>query len=240
MASSHADALRAMKRATSTIPIVFTTFPDPVDTDWIGVQSLAHPGSNTTGVGTQASGTVVKRLELLKQAAPSIKRVAMLHDGEAQRAKSLTALESASRDLGLELTPFVIHAASAQTDLSRALDDATAARTDALLLLPSQVHILVLRKQIIDYAIERRIPATFATNGGYVEDGGLMAYGENFVDVFRRAGLVTVRILQGANPADLPVERPEKFDLVVNLRTASQIGLTIPESILAQATNVIR
>lgn len=240
MASSHADALRAMKRATSTIPIVFTTFPDPVDTDWIGVQSLAHPGGNTTGVGTQASATVTKRLELLKDAAPSIRRVAVLHDGEAQRTKSLSALADASHDIGLELVPFVIRAANAQTELAVALDGATAAATDSLLLLPSQVHILLLRKTIIDYTIGRRILASFPTNGGYAEDGGLMAYGENFVDVFRRAGMVTVRILGGANPAELPVERPEKFDLIINLKTARQLGFTIPQSILNRATQVIQ
>jgi putative ABC transport system substrate-binding protein len=239
MASSHADALRAMKRATNTIPIVFTTFPDPVEAEWIGVQSLAHPGGNTTGVGTQASATVTKRLELLRETAPSIKRVAVLHDGEAQRTKSLDALTEASKDLGLELVPFVIRAANAQAELASALSGATAARTDSLLLLPSQVHILLLRKTIIDHTITRRIPASFATNGGYAEDGGLMAYGENFVDVFRRAGNMTVRILGGANPAQLPVERPEKFDLVINLKSAREIGLTVPQSVLSRATQVI-
>ena len=136
--------------------------------------------------------------------------------------------------------PFVIRAANAPAELVVALDGATAAATDSLLLLPSQVHILLLRKTIIDYTIARRIPASFPTNGGYVEDGGLMAYGENFVDVFRRAGMVTVRILRGANPAELPVERPEKFDCIINLKSARELGLTMPPSILGQATQVIQ
>jgi putative ABC transport system substrate-binding protein len=239
MASSHADALRAMKAATSTIPIVFSTFADPVETEWIGVRSLAHPGGNTTGIGTQSASTVTKRLELLTEIAPSTKRVAVLHDGEAQRTKSLSALTDASRGLGVELVTFVIRSASAQADLDQALDGATAAGTDSLLLLPSQVHILLRRKAIIDYTIARRIPASFATNGGYAEDGGLMAYGEDFVDVFRRAGVVTVRILRGANPAELPVELPEKFDLILNMKTAARIGLTVPASLVARATGIL-
>jgi putative ABC transport system substrate-binding protein len=240
MASSNSDALRAMKRATSTTPILFATFADPVETDWIGVQSLARPGGNTTGVATQPSKTAPKRLELLKEVFPSIRRVAVVHDGEAQRAASLRALAEASRDLGIELVTFEIRAAGAAAALAQALDAATARGTDALFLLPSQPHILLLRKVIIDYVVLRRIPSSFPTNGGYVDDGGLMAYGENFIDVFRTAATVADRILRGAKPAEIPVELPAKFDLIINLKTAKELGFTIPQSILTRATQVIQ
>jgi putative ABC transport system substrate-binding protein len=238
MASSHFDAQSAMRRATSTIPIVLIQFPDPVGTGW--VQSLSRPGGNITGSGVQPAATTTKRLEMLKETVPPVSRVAVLWDGTAARQPTLRALDEAGRSLGLELVTLEVGAAGAAAALTRAFDTATARGTDALLLLPSQIHIVQLRKEIVDYVTARRIPSSFPSFGGYVEAGGLMAYGENAIDVFRRTASFVDRILKGANPAELPIEQPTKFDLVINLKTARELGLVIPQAILSRATQVIQ
>lgn len=238
LASSNFDALNAMRRATSTIPIVMTYFPDPVAAGM--VQSLAKPGGNVTGMGVQPAGTITKRLELLTEAFPGVSRVAALWDGTQPRLPTVRATEEAARRLRVDLLTLEVGAEAASSALSRALDRATAEAADALLLLPSQIHMVMLRKEIIRYAAARRIPSSFPSFGGYVEDGGLMAYGENFVDTFRRAASYVDRILKGANPAELPVEQPTKFDLLINLKTARELGFTIPQSVLSRATKVIQ
>jgi putative ABC transport system substrate-binding protein len=238
MASSNFDAQSAMKRATSTIPIILIQFPDPVATGW--VQSLSHPGGNVTGSGTQPAATTTKRLEMLKETVPSVSRVAVLWDGTQARLPTLKALDEAARSLGLELVTLEVGAAGAAAALARALETATARGTNALLLLPSQIHIVMLRKDIVDYVTTRRIPSSFPSFGGYVESGGLMAYGENAIDVFRRTASFVDRILKGANPAELPIEQPTKFDLIINLKTAKELGFAIPQGILNRATRVIQ
>lgn len=235
MAANQLEAQRAAKRATSTIPIVMTISADPVEAGL--VESLARPGGNVTGMGFNTAGTTAKRLELLKEMVPGISRVGALSDGEADRKAALRSTEDAARTLRLELITLEVRQKS---DLPRALDLATSSGVDALLLLPARIHVIELRNEIVAYAAGRRIPAAYPEVGSFAEAGGLVAFGESGVGSFRRAAYFVDRILKGAKPADLPIEQPAKFDLVINLKTAKELGLTIPQSVLGRATKVIQ
>jgi len=226
----------AAKQATRTIPIVFFAAADPV-TDGL-VTGLARPGGNVTGLSTLAPDLVGKRLELLKQAVPGVSRVAVLWHpgatGERTEKDMLKEAEVAARALGVRLQ-FV--EARGPADFDRASSEMTRARAGALTVLTSSMF-LNERRRLVDLAAKTRLPAVYPLRE-FVDAGGLMAYGSDVADLFRRGTTYVDRILKGAKPGDLPVEQPTKFELVINLKTAKALGLTIPPSVLARANQVV-
>jgi putative ABC transport system substrate-binding protein len=224
------------KQATRTIPIVFAASIDPV-TDGL-VTSLARPGGNVTGLSMLAPELVGKRLEQLKQAIPGISRVAVLwHSGvlsDRTGKDMLKGAEVAARALGVR--PQFVKVQGPE-DFDRAFSEMTRARAGALTVLPSNMF-LNERSRLVDLAAKNRLPAVYGVRE-FVDVGGLMAYGPDLADMFRRAATYVDKILKGAKPADLPVEQPTKFELVINLKTAKALGLTIPQSLLQRADEVI-
>jgi putative ABC transport system substrate-binding protein len=227
---------RAAKQATRTLPIVFAAVSDLVGSGL--VTSLARPGSNVTGASILSPELVGKRLELLTQAVPGVNRVAVLWLpgalGERTEKDMLNEADVAARALGVQLQ-FV--EARGLADLDRAFSDMTRARAGALTVLPSLMFLREHRR-LVDLAAKHRLPAVYTVKE-YVDAGGLMAYAPNLADVFRLAATYVDRILKGAKPGDLPVEQPTKFELVINLKTAKALGLTIPPSLLQRADQVI-
>jgi ABC-type uncharacterized transport system substrate-binding protein len=227
-------ATQAAKDATKIIPIVFTTANDPVGDGQ--VNSLARPGGNLTGLSILALDLNGKRLELLKEAFPNISRLGFLtRMGPATGEQRFKEAETVAKGLGLQLQ-YV--AAKDAEDLENALDVAKRAGVQALLAHPS-TFVATNRARIIDLSIKNRLPVIYGS-GDHAEAGALMSYGPDLVDNYRRAGTYVDKILKGAKPADLPVEQPIKFELVINLITAKQMGLTIPPNVLARADRVIR
>ncbi len=226
----------AAKRATRTIPIVFAAAADPVGSGLVA--SLARPGGNVTGLSVLIPELVGKNLEQLKQAVPEVSRIAALWQpgGYPERTEKdvLKEAEVAGRALGVRLQ-FV--EARGPADFDRAFSEMTRARADALTVLSSNM-LLTERTRLVDLAAKNRLPAVY-TSREFVDAGGLMSYGPNFADMFRRAASYVDKILKGAKPADLPVEQPTKFELVINLKTAKALGLTIPQSLLQRADQVI-
>jgi putative ABC transport system substrate-binding protein len=230
--TSTTPAIQAAKQATGTIPLV-TISADPVATGLVA--SLARPGGNITGlslVGPEISG---KQLELVKETLPKVKRVAFVWD-PANRALTLRFKEAeiAARTLGLQIESLEVRTPN---ELESALESATSKRAGALIVPP--VIAGAYRRQIVDFAAKKRLPAMYEENES-VERGGLMSYGANITDQFRRAATYVDKILKGTKPADLPVEQPTKFEFIINLKTAKQIGLTIPPNVLARADRVIK
>jgi len=228
-------ALAAMQ-ATRTIPIVFTA----VDAVTSGlVTSLARPGGNATGLSAFAPELVGKCLEQLKQAVPGVSRVAVLWQpgglGERTEKDMLKEAEVAARALGVR-PQFVEARGSA--DIDRAFSDMTRARAGALTVLGTTMF-LIERRRLVDLTAKNRLPAVYPWRE-FVDAGGLMSYGPNVADLFRRAATYVDKILKGAKPADLPVEQPTKFELVINLKTAKALGLTIPPSVLGRADELIQ
>ena len=227
-------SVQAAKEATKTIPIVMTNAGDPVDQGFVA--SLARPGGNITGLSSLTTDLAGKRLELLKEAISTLSRVAVLwHPDAIGSTLSWKESQLAARDLGLKLQSLEVRGPE---DLDGAFRAATKERSQALVALRSPV-ISMERKRIADLAIRSRLP-TLYDDKPYVEAGGLMSYGTNQADLYRRAAIFVDKILKGTKPADLPVERPIKFELVMNLKTAKQIGLTIPPNVLARADKVIK
>jgi ABC-type uncharacterized transport system substrate-binding protein len=225
---------RAAKTATATIPIVMAFDDDPVANGFVA--SLARPGGNITGLSTLAPEISGKQIELLKEIVPRLSSVAVLGTSTVpQYAQVSKEIKVAAKAFGLKVQQLdIVHAG----DIETAFQEASRSRTDAILVLGSPV-LFSQRKRILDLALKSRLPATYS-RPEYVESGGLMTYGPNINDLFRRAATYVDKILKGAKPADLPVEQPTKFELVINLKTAKQIGLTIPPSVLARADRVIR
>jgi len=224
----------AAKQATTTLPIVFTSVGDPVG---IGlVTSLRRPGGNVTGFSVVAQDLVGKLLELLKQAVPDVSRVALLVKTD-DRAKNdrLKAAGVAARALGVQLQ--VVEARS-PAEFDRAFSDMTRARAGALAVLPTPMFTDE-RTRLVDLAAKNRLPTMFPYSE-FVDAGGLMAYGPNLADLTRRAATYVDKILKGAKPGDLPVEQPTKFELVINLKTAKALGLTISPALLQRADQVIQ
>jgi len=207
------------------------------DSDPVGngfVASLARPAGNVTGLSNVAPEISGKRVEILKEIIPKLSRVAVLGmSSNPGNALSLKQTELAARGLGLQ-TSFVDIRDS--KDIEAAFQGANTARADAILVLNFPP---LFSRRILDGATNRRLPAIYF-NSSFVDEGGLMSYGASLVDLDRRAAIYVDKILKGAKPADLPVEQPTKFELVINLKTAKQIGLTIPPSVLARADKVIR
>jgi putative ABC transport system substrate-binding protein len=226
----------AAKQASRTLPIVFAAAADPV-TDGL-VTSLARPGGNVTGLASLNPELIGKCLEQLKQAVPGVNRVAVLWPpgglGERTDKDMLKGAEVAARALGMRLQ-FV--EARGPDDFDRAFSEMTKARAGALTVLPSTMF-LNERRRLVDLAAKNRLPTVFP-NRESVDAGGLMSYGPNIADNFRRAATYVDKILRGAKPGDLPVERPTKFELIINLKTAKALGLTIPQSLLQRADQVI-
>jgi ABC-type uncharacterized transport system substrate-binding protein len=226
----------AAKKATRTLPIVFAAAGDPV-TDGL-VTSHARPGGNVTGLTSLNPQLIGKCLEQLKQAVLGVSRVAVLrHPGafsERTEKDMLKGSEVAARALGMRLQ-FVD--ARGPDDFDRAFSEMTKARAGALTVLPSTMF-LNERRRLVDLAAKNRLPTVFPFRES-VDAGSLMSYGANIADNFRRAATYVDRILKGAKPGDLPVEQPTKFELVINLRAAKALGLTIPPSLLARADQVI-
>jgi putative ABC transport system substrate-binding protein len=228
-------AALAAKNATGTVPIVGVSLTEPVGLGLIG--SLARPGGNVTGVsysvGTDIFG---KDLELLKEVVPKVRRVAVLSnpDGPAQPL-TISNIKGAARSLGLQL---LLLEARAPGDFDGAFAAMARERVGALFVVTDPMFI-PHRTRLTDLAAKNRLPSIF-TQRADVEAGGLMSYGPNFADMYRRAATYVDKILRGAKPADLPVEQPTKFELVINLKTANALGLTIPRSVLARADEVIQ
>jgi putative ABC transport system substrate-binding protein len=227
----------AAMQATKTIPIVFTSVGDPVESGL--VTSLARPGGNATGLSLLYSELVGKWLEQLKQAIPGVSRVAVLWQpgafGERTEKDTLKRAEVAARELGVRLQ---LVEARGPENFDRAFSEMTRARADALTVLSSNMFVSE-RRRLVDLAAKNRLPAMYNVRE-YVDAGGLMSYGPNLADLYRRAATYVDKILKGVNPADLPVEQPTKVELVINLKTAKALGLTIPQSVLGRADEVIQ
>jgi len=230
-------AAQAAKRATETIPIVFAGAGDPVTSGL--VISLAQPGGNVTGLSSLNPELVGKCLQQLKQAVPGVSRVAVLWHpgglGERLEKDMLNEAEGAAPALGIRLQ---IVKARETDEFDRAFREITKANADALTVLPS-IMFNSEAKRLADLAIKNRLPAVFQFRE-YVDAGGLMAYGASLADLTRRSATYVDKILKGAKPGDLPVEQPTKFELVINLKTARALGLTVPQSLLVRADEVIR
>jgi putative ABC transport system substrate-binding protein len=227
----------AAKQATKTIPVVFAGVGDPAGSGL--VTSLARPGGNVTGLSILAPELVGKCLEQLKQAVPGVSRVAVLWQprglGERTEKEMLKEAEVAARALGVR--PQFVEARG-PADFERAFSDMTRARAGALTVLTSTM-LIGERRRLVDLAAKNRLPAVYPWREA-ADAGGLMSYGANIPDLFRRAATYVDKILKGAKPGDLPVEQPTKFELVINLKTAKALGLTIPPSVLQRADEVIQ
>ncbi len=232
--TAGASATRAAKEATTTIPIVIAQDSDPVGSGFVA--SLARPGGNITGLSTLAPEISGKQLELLKEILPKLSRMAVLGTStRAGNAQALREMELAAGALGVKLQYLDV---LSREEIETAVQTAAIGRADALLVLAGRI-LSSQRTQVAELAIKNRLPAIYPFPEN-VEAGGLMSYGVNINDLFRRAATYVDKILKGAKPADLPVEQPTKFELVINLKTAKQIGLTIPPNVLARADRVIR
>jgi putative ABC transport system substrate-binding protein len=229
------QAALAAKKASATIPIVFTDIAS--DPAGIGlVSSLARPGGNITGLNVMAPDLNGKRLELLKEAFPKVARVAFLwQSGSTMGNLPLIEMEAAAKALGLKLQSLPVRSVD---DFERAFARAKRDGAQALITTPSPL-INTQQRQVLDFAAKNRLPAMYQTSE-WVEAGGLMSYAPNFTDLWRRAADFVDKILKGAKPADIPVEQPRAFEFLVNLKTAKQIGLTIPPNVLARADKVIK
>jgi putative ABC transport system substrate-binding protein len=225
-------ATRALKRSTSTIPIVMALVADPVGSGLVA--NLAHPGENVTGLSMMVTDLSAKRLQLLKETIPRLTRVAVLwNPATPYHPKAIEELKAAAPSLSIEL-----NFASARTpeEIRRAFS--AVSRAQALYVI-EDAFFVTHRMALVKLASKARLPAVYG-HRAFVEAGGLMSYGPSVGDLFRRAAEYVDRILKGAKPGDLPIEQPTKFELVVNLKTAKALGITIPESILVRADEVIR
>ena len=232
---STTPGIVAAKAATSTIPIVMVLVADPVGTGI--VPSLARPGGNITGVTTIVAELAGKRLEILKEIVPTASRIAVLVNPDNPAARpQMQSAEAAARRLGVELRP-VLEVRSAG-DLERAFGAAVRARAHGALRMIDPLQSM-LRKEMASLAAKHRLPVMYPSRQD-VEAGGLVAYGTNLPEQFRQAATFVDKLLRGTKPADLPVEQPTRFELVINMKTAKALGLTIPQSVLVRADEVIK
>jgi putative tryptophan/tyrosine transport system substrate-binding protein len=227
-------AVQAAKRATTTIPIVMANVSDPVAMGLVA--SLARPGGNVTGLSNLAPDLAGKRLELLKETLPKVIRVAYIWD---PRSPALTLIQkemqAAAQALGLKLQSLEVRN---HDELAKAFESVVSERAGAL-IVPAPMFG-PYRKELAELAEKKKLPLIFDTRGPVEEAGALMSYGPDFYDMWRRAATYVDKILKGTKPADLPVEQPTKFEFVINLKAAKQIGVTIPQSVLYRADKVIK
>ena len=227
--------IAAVKRETQTIPIVMAISSDPVGTGFVA--SLAHPGRNVTGNSTISPELSGKRLELLMEAVPGLSRLAFIWNPDVRGAVlDYNQTEGAARSLGLQLQSIEVPRAE---DFERAFSTITKDRAQALIVPGPNPVAFANRALIASFVQKNRLPSMYG-QGEFVDAGGLMSYGFSAPDMHRRAATYVDKILKGTKPADLPVEQPKKFELVINLKTAKQIGLTIPPNVLARADRVIK
>jgi ABC-type uncharacterized transport system substrate-binding protein len=235
IATATDPAIAAVKRETQTIPIVMTNSTDPVGTGFVA--SLARPGGNVTGLSSISPELSAKRVDLLREVVPGLSRVAFLWNPDIRGAVlDYNETEAAARSLGLHLQSVELSRAE---DLDRAFSAVTKERAQALIMPAANPVGFANRGQIASLAQKNRLPSMYAQRE-YVDAGGLISYGPSTPDMNRRAATYVDKILKGTKPADLPVERPKKFELVINLKTAKQIGLTISPNVLARADKVIK
>ena len=227
-------AALAVKRASSTIPTVLALVADPVGSGI--VPNLAHPGGNITGLSLMTAELAVKRLELLKETMPRLTRVALLRNSaNPWHTKAVERLKAAAPSMSIELTVVGIRKPE---EIAPAFSAIRRARAQALYVIGDGLSVSH-RALLVELASKDRLPTMFWARH-YTDEGGLMSYGPNFADLMGRSAGYVDKILKGANPGDLPIEQPTKFELVVNLKTAKTLGITIPESILLRADEVIR
>ena len=224
----------AFQQASRTVPIVFVTTVDPVGGGW--VESLSRPGTNATGFAAYEFSMSGKRLELLKEIAPGVKRVAVIRDPSVPAGSGgLAAIQTVAPSLGVELTPVGVRDAG---EIERAITAFARGSNGGLILVGPSSSVARYRDLIIALAARHRLPATYP-GGLYVTAGGLISYGPDPIDQYHRAAAYVDRILKGERPADLPVQQPTKFELIVNLKTAKALGLVVPATVLARADEVI-
>jgi putative ABC transport system substrate-binding protein len=229
---TNGDAVPTVKQATAVIPVVF-----PMSTDPVGgglVASLARPGGNVTGLSVQATDTAGKRLELLREVVPRLRRLAIMANVEyPQGVLELDEVRTAARESGMQIVPLEIRRVEDIAPLFQTLN----ARADALYVVQDAL-VSANRTRIITLALGARLPTIFTTRD-FVRAGAFMSYGPNFADQFRRSAELVDKILRGTKPADIPVEQPTKFEIVINLVTAQALGITVPPTLLARADEVI-
>jgi putative tryptophan/tyrosine transport system substrate-binding protein len=228
-------AIRAVQRATTSIPIIMANVGDPIAQGFVA--SFAHPGGNITGFTNLSPDLSTKRLEVLKEVSPKILRVAVFQNA-VQHGPAVKEVETAAKAFSVQLQILEVRGPA---DLDAAFEAAARDRADALVTLPNPLlrQDNGPRRRIVDFTLSRRIPSMYE-GSDYVEAGGLMSYGLDDKDNFRRAAAYVDKILKGSKPADLPVQQPMKFEFVINLKAAKQIGVTIAPSVLARADRVIR
>jgi putative ABC transport system substrate-binding protein len=230
---TYGSAVPILRQTITNIPIVFAVAFDPVRGGL--VQSLAHPAGNVTGVSIQQPDLVGKRLELLRQAIPQLRRLAILADaGYAEPMLEADRVKSTAQAFGLEAARLGVWRPEDITTAFQMLSK----KADALYVVSDSL-IAANRTRIVTLALSERLP-TIMSYDDYVEAGGLMSYGPDYADLFRRAADMVDKILRGTNPGDIPVEQPNKFDLAINVKTAATLGLTIPQKLLAIADEVIK
>jgi putative ABC transport system substrate-binding protein len=227
-------AVPPAKKATATIPIVMTFDSDPVGSGFVA--SLARPGGNITGLSSLSTEITGKQLEILKEIVPKLSRMAVL--GTSTRPGHAQALREVELAAGAFTIQFQFLDVQTPKDIEIAFHTASNGRAEAVLVLGSAV-LNSHRRQVANLSAKKRLPAIYDRRE-FVDDGGLLSYGVSLTDLHRRAAIYVDKILKGAKPADLPVEQPSKFELVINLKTAKQIGLTIPPNVLTRADGVIR
>lgn len=228
-------AAQAAKNSGTTTPIVFALAPDPVGQGF--GRTLSHPGGNMTGLTSTHGELSAKRLELLKEALPRTKRIAVLYfvaSSAAGVAEQLAETQHAAKKLGVALAT---EESSSPDDFNRAFASMQRQRPDALVVIENPMFF-TNRARLAELAAELRVPAIYNV-GEYVESGGLMSYGASYADLIRRAATHVVKILNGAKPGDLPIEQPIRFELAINMKTANALGIKIPQSILLRADRVI-
>jgi putative tryptophan/tyrosine transport system substrate-binding protein len=226
------SAVPTVKQATAVIPIVFAVGIDPVATGLVA--SLGHPGGNVTGLSLQAANLAGKRLELLREIIPRLRRLAIIFNaGNEQTVLEMSETRAAAQTLGLEVVPLEIRRSA---DIAPAFEVLNG-QADALYVVVDQLVVANLMR-ILTFALSARLPMIFSTRD-FVRSGGFMSYGPNYSDMFRRSADYVDKILRGMKPGDIPVEQPTKFELVINVTTAKAIGITIPESFLLRADEVI-
>jgi putative ABC transport system substrate-binding protein len=226
-------ATQATWKQTRTIPIVTVMGIDPVEAGFAA--SLARPGANVTGLAIFSQELVGKRVEILKETLPGVSRVAVLWDPEGRGEQvGLARTETAARSMGLKVQLLEVRRSE---DLEKAFASMVKERAEAFLQVPSNL-LLAHRARVVELAARHRLPSVFSSKG-YVEAGGLMSYGADVKEVFRQAAIHADRILRGARPGDIPFERPTKFELVINLKAAKALGLTIPPALLFRADQTI-
>jgi ABC-type uncharacterized transport system substrate-binding protein len=225
----------AFQQASRTVPIVFVTTIDPVGGGW--VESLSRPGTNATEFAAYEFSMSGKRLELLKEIAPDVKRVAVIRDPSVPAGSGgLAAIQTVAPSLGVELTPIGVRDAG---EIERAITAFARGSNGGLILVGPTSSVERYRDLIIALAARHGLPAIYPSNRFYVTGGGLISYGPDPIDQYRRAAGYVDRILKGEKPADLPVQQPTKFELIVNLKTAKALGLEVPATVLARADEVI-